>query len=121
MIHIHCDIKDINYLLSDNINIKHVSNIIFNLSKKCEYFNRQMFNEKVNELFIIETVIMIKNYKKELLIKNTKLFNILILNIFSLFNETSRTIIRYNNLIIFTIEVYQSLFYNKRIIFIQLS
>ena len=46
MIHIHCDIKDINYLLSDNINIEHVSNIIFNLSKKCEYFNRQMFNEK---------------------------------------------------------------------------
>ena len=83
---IHCDIKDINYLLSNNINIEHVSNIIFNLSKKCEYFNRQMFNEKVNELFIIETVIMIKNYKKELLIKNTKLFNNLILNIFSLFN-----------------------------------
>ena len=46
MIHIHYDIKDINYLLSDNINIKHVSNIIFNLSKKCEYFNKQMFNEK---------------------------------------------------------------------------
>ena len=45
--------------------------------------------KKVNELFIIETVIMIKNYKKELLIKNTKLFNILILNIYSLFNETS--------------------------------
>ena len=89
MIHIYCDIKDINYLLSDNIDIKHISNIIFNLSKKCEYFNEQMFNEKVNELFIIETVIMIKNYKKELLIKNTKLFNILILNIFSLFNETS--------------------------------
>ena len=63
-----------------------------------------MFNEKVNELFIIETVIMIKNYKKELLIKNTKLFNILILNIFSLFNETSWTIIRYNNLIIFIME-----------------
>ena len=89
MIHIHYDIKDINYLLSDNIDIKHVVNIIFNLLKKCEYFNRQMFNEKVNELFIIETVIMIKNYKKELLIKNTKLFNNLILNIFSLFNETS--------------------------------
>ena len=102
MIHIHCDIKDIDYLLSDNINIKHIVNIIFNLSKKCEYFNEQMLNEKMNELFIIETLIMIKNYKKELLIKNTKLFNILILNIFSLFNETSRTIIRYNNLIIFT-------------------
>ena len=64
MIHIHYDIKDINYLLSDNINIKHISNIIFNLSKKCEYFNRQMFNEKLNKLFILETVIMIKNYKK---------------------------------------------------------
>ena len=47
---------------------------------------------------------MIKNYKKELLIKNTKLFNNLMLNIFSLFNKTSRTIIRYNNLIIFIIE-----------------
>ena len=104
MIHIHCDIKDINYILSDSINIEHISNIIFNLSKKCEYFNRQMFNEKVNELFIIETVIMTKNYKKELLRKNTKLFNILILNIYSLSTETSRTIIRYNNLIIFTIE-----------------
>ena len=46
MIHIHYDIKDINYLFSDNINIKHISNIIFNLSKKGEYFNRQMFNEK---------------------------------------------------------------------------
>ena len=46
MIHIHFDIKDINYLLSDNIDIEHISNIIFNLSKKCEYFNRQMFNEK---------------------------------------------------------------------------
>ena len=120
MIYIYCDIKDINYLLSDNIDIERVVNIILNLSKKCEYFNRQMFNEKMNELFIIETVIMIKNYKKELLIKNTKLFNILILNIYSLSTETSRTIIRYNNLIIFT-EVYQSLFYNKRIIFIQLS
>jgi len=51
MIHIHCDSKDINYLLSDNINIKHISNIIFNLLKKCEYFNRQMFNEKVNKLY----------------------------------------------------------------------
>ena len=51
MIHIHYDSKDINYLLSDNINIKHISNIIFNLSKKCEYFNRQMFNEKVNKLY----------------------------------------------------------------------
>ena len=104
MIHIYYDIKDINYLLSDNINIKHISNIIFNLSKKCEYFNRQMFNEKVNKLFTIETVIMIKNYKKELLRKNTKLFNNLIFNIFSLFNETNRTIIRYNNLIIFIME-----------------
>jgi len=47
---------------------------------------------------------MIKNYKKELLRKNTKLFNILIFNIFSLFNETNRTIIRYNNLIIFIME-----------------
>ena len=47
---------------------------------------------------------MIKNYKKELLIKNTKLFNILIFNIFYLFNETSRTIIKYNNLIIFIME-----------------
>ena len=45
--------------------------------------------KKVNKLFIIETVIMIKNYKKELLIKNTKLFNTLILNIYSLSNETS--------------------------------
>ena len=89
MIHIHFDIKNINYILSDNINIKHISNIIFNLLKKCEYFNRQIFNEKVNKLFFIETVIMIKNYKKALLIKNTKLFNILILNIFYLFNETS--------------------------------
>ena len=89
MIHIYCDIKDINYLLSNNINIKHISNIIFNLSKKCEYFNRQMFGEKLNKLFIIETVIMIKNYKKELLRKKNKLFNILILNIFYLFNETS--------------------------------
>ena len=87
MIHIHYDSKDINYLLSDNINIKHVSNIIFNLLKKCEYFNRQMFNEKVNKLFTIETVIMIKNYKKELLRKNTKLFNILILNIFYLMKQ----------------------------------
>jgi len=87
MIHIHFDSKDINYLLSDNINIKHISNIIFNLSKKCEYFNRQMFNEKVNKLFIIETVIMIKNYKKELLRKNTKLFNILIFNIFYLMKQ----------------------------------
>ena len=104
MIHIHCDIKDINYLLSDNINIEHILNVIFNLSKKCEYFNRQMFSEKMNELFIIETLIMIKNYKKELLIKNTKLFNTLILNIYSLSNETSRTIIRYNNLIIFTMK-----------------
>ena len=51
MIHIHYDIKDINYLLFNNINIKHISNIIFNLSKKCEYFNRQMFNEKVNKLY----------------------------------------------------------------------
>jgi len=89
MIHIHYDSKNINYLLSNNINIEHISNIIFNLSKKGEYFNRQMFNEKVNKLFIIETVIMIKNYKKELLRKNTKLFNILIFNIFSLFNETN--------------------------------
>lgn len=89
MIHIHCDSKDINYLLSNNIDIKYISNIIFNLSKKCEYFNKQIFNEKMNKLFIIETVIMIKTYKKELLRKNTKLFNILILNIFSLFNETS--------------------------------
>ena len=48
-----------------------------------------MFNEKVNKLFIIETVIMIKNYKKELLRKKNKLFNILILNIFYLFNETN--------------------------------
>ena len=46
MIHIHFDSKDIDYILSDNIDIKHISNIIFNLSKKCEYFNRQMFNEK---------------------------------------------------------------------------
>ena len=63
-----------------------------------------MFNEKVNKLFTIETVIMIKNYKKELLRENTKLFNILIFNIFYLFNETNLTIIRYNNLIIFIIE-----------------
>ena len=49
MIHIHCDSKDINYILSNNINIKHISNIIFNLSKKGEYFNRQMFNVKVNK------------------------------------------------------------------------
>ena len=47
---------------------------------------------------------MIKNYKKELLRKNTKLFNILIFNIFYLFNETNRTIIRYNNLFIFIME-----------------
>ena len=64
MIHIHYDSKDINYLLSNNIDIKHISNIIFNLSKKGEYFNRQMFNEKVNKLFTIETVIMIKNYTR---------------------------------------------------------
>ena len=51
MIHIHFYSKDINYLLSDNINIKHISNVIFNLLKKCEYFNRQMFNEKVNKLY----------------------------------------------------------------------
>ena len=46
MIHIHCNIKDINYLLSDNIDIEHILNVIFNLSKKGEYFNRQMFNKK---------------------------------------------------------------------------
>ena len=63
---------------------------------------------------------MIKNYKKELLRKNTKLFNILIFKIFSLFNETNKTIIRYNNLFIFIMEFIKSLFYNKRIIFIQL-
>ena len=71
-----------------------------------------MFIEKVNKLFIIETLIMIKNYKKELLRKNTKLFNILIFNIFSLSNETNRTIIRYNNLFIFImkfIKVYSTI------------
>ena len=87
IIYIHYDIKEINYLLSNNINIKHISNIIFNLSKKCKYFNKQTFNEKVNKLFIIETIIMIKNYKKELLRKNNKLFNILILNIFYLMKK----------------------------------
>ena len=104
MIHIHCDIKDIDYLLSNSIDIKHVSNIIFNLSKKCEYFNRQMFSEKSEWTLYYRNCNNDKELQKELLIKNTKLFNILILNIFSLFNETSRTIIRYNNLFIFTME-----------------
>ena len=46
-----------------------------------------MFNEKMNKLSTIETLIMTKNYKKELLIKNTKLFNILIFNIFYLMKQ----------------------------------
>ena len=89
MIYIHYDIKDINYLLSNNINIKHISNIIFNLLKKCEYFNRQMFNVKVNKTLYYRNCNNDKELQKKELIKNTKIFNILIFNIFYLFNETS--------------------------------
>lgn len=58
----------------------------------------------MNTLFAVETIIKSKIILQQLLKKKTKIFNEILVDIFSLSNETSRTITRCNDLVLFTME-----------------
>ena len=101
---IHNNVTDVNYLLSEELIIENIAIIILMSSKRGDFFDGQQLGEKLNTLFAVETIIKSKIILQQLLKKKTKIFNEILVDIFSLSNEISRTITRCNDLVLFTME-----------------